>query len=161
MMKRPGDRGRREVRLEDPNAPIPVTQPRPPDSNSIDPEPDRAVDGLGTAGSAAVRPYAWTSGRTRSAYHLELETLVSVGQQGREQLSLLRFEHRIVAELCAQACSVAEIAALLAVPLGVAKVLLGDMAELGLITVHQPVDGDGAVPDLALMERVLSGLRRL
>jgi hypothetical protein len=43
----------------------------------------------------------------------------------------------------------------------VAKVLLGDMAGLGLINVHQTASTDGDKPDLALMERVLSGLRRL
>ncbi|HEY2206397.1 MAG TPA: DUF742 domain-containing protein [Pseudonocardia sp.] len=112
-------------------------------------------------GSSAVRPYAWTRGRTRSGYAMEIETLVSTSGRGRDQLGLLQFEHRSVAELCEQARSVAEVAALLGVPLGVAKVLLGDMAGLGLVVVHQTVSGNGDVPDLALMERVLSGLRRL
>lgn len=53
----------------------------------------------------------------------------------------------------------AEIAALRGVPLGVARVLLGDLAALGAVVVHRTVDAGG--PDLALMERVLSGLRRL
>jgi hypothetical protein len=57
---------------------------------------------------------------------------------------------------------VAEVAALLAIPLGVARVLLGDMAGLGLVIVHQTASSTGkGGPDLALMERVLSGLRRL
>ena len=52
--------------------------------------------------------------------------------------------------------------ALLTIPLGVAKVLLGDMAECGLITVHQTATANGnPTQDCALMERVLSGLRRL
>ena len=42
-----------------------------------------------------------------------------------------------------------------------ARVLLGDMAGLGLVTVHQTASSAGNAPDLALMERVLSGLRRL
>jgi hypothetical protein len=92
---------------------------------------------------------------------LEIETLVSTSGRGREQFGVLQFEHRSVAELCDQARSVAEVAALLGVPLGVAKVLVGDMAGLGLVVVHQTVSGNGDVPDLALMERVLSGLRRL
>jgi Protein of unknown function (DUF742) len=116
----------------------------------------------GVAGaSASVRPYAWTGGRTRSGCDLQLETLVSTSSRGREQLALLAFEHRSVAQLCERAQSVAEIAALLCVPLGVAKVLVGDMAGLGLVVVHQSVGSNGDVPDLALMERVLSGLRRL
>ncbi|MBO0849870.1 MAG: DUF742 domain-containing protein [Pseudonocardia sp.] len=112
-------------------------------------------------GSSAVRPYAWTGGRTRSGYHLEIETLVSTSAKGLEHLDMLQYEHRSVAELCEHARSVAEVAALLAVPLGVAKVLLGDMAGLGLVAVHQTASGNGEAPDLAVMERVLSGLRRL
>jgi|SRR5882757_1730789 len=112
-------------------------------------------------GSTSVRPYAWTRGRTRSGFALEIETLVSTSARGRDQLGGLQYEHRSVAELCDQARSVAEVAALLSVPLGVAKVLVGDMAGLGLVVVHQTVSGNGDVPDLALMERVLSGLRRL
>jgi hypothetical protein len=50
---------------------------------------------------------------------------------------------------------------LLSLPLGVARVLLGDMAGLGLINVHETASANGDTPDLALMERVLSGLRRL
>jgi hypothetical protein len=112
------------------------------------------------AGASAVRPYAWTRGRTKANFDLAIETLVSTSPQGREQLGLLQMEHRSVADLCDQPRSVAEIAALLAIPLGVARVLLGDMAGLGVVTVHQTASS-GSEPDLALMERVLSGLRRL
>jgi uncharacterized protein DUF742 len=124
----------------------------------VEREPDPLSADLG---SSAVRPYAWTRGRTRSGYHLEIETLVSTSAKGLEHLDMLQYEHRSVAELCEHARSVAEVAALLAVPLGVAKVLLGDMAGLGLVAVHQTVSGNGEAPDLAVMERVLSGLRRL
>ena len=55
----------------------------------------------------------------------------------------------------------AEVAALMSLPLGVARVLLSDMAGLGIVTVHQTASSAGNAPDLALMERVLSGLRRL
>lgn len=113
------------------------------------------------ASSTFVRPYAWTRGRTRTGYSLEIETLVTTSQRGREQLALLQLEHRAVADLCQQARSVAEVAALLKVPLGVAKVLVGDMAGIGLVAVHESVRTHGDIPDLSLMERVLSGLRRL
>jgi hypothetical protein len=129
----------------------------PPARYVADPADDPAVE----AGSSAVRPYAWTRGRTKSGYELQIETLVSTSPRGHDQLGVLQFEHRAAAELCEQTRSVAEVAALLSVPLGVAKVLLGDMAGLGLVVVHQTTSGNGDVPDLALMERVLSGLRRL
>ena len=112
-------------------------------------------------GASAVRPYAWTRGRTKSGLDLAIETLVSTSQRGRDQMGLLQMEHRSVAELCEQTRSVAEVAALLSLPLGVARVLLGDMVGIGVVTVHQTASSAGNAPDLALMERVLSGLRRL
>jgi hypothetical protein len=116
-------------------------------------------DGAGAA--SAVRPYTWTRGRTKSGFDLAIETLVSTSPRGRAQVATLQLEHRAVAELCEQTRSVAEVAALLSVPLGVARVVLGDMAGLGVVTVHQTASSAGSAPDLALMERVLSGLRRL
>jgi hypothetical protein len=111
--------------------------------------------------AAAVRPYTWTRGRTKSGFDMAIETLVSTSARGRAQVATLPVEHRAVAELCEQTRSVAEVAALLSLPLGVARVLLGDMAGLGVVTVHQTASSTGNAPDLALMERVLSGLRRL
>jgi hypothetical protein len=108
-----------------------------------------------------VRPYAWTRGRTKSGLELAVEALVSTSQRGREQLAMLQVEHQAVAELCEQTRSVAEVAALLQIPLGVARVLLGDMAGDGVVTVHQSASSTGNMPDLALMDRVLRGLRRL
>lgn len=146
----------------------PVPTP-PPAAAVLPPSPTgpfdiRSIEAeqLGRASSAsAVRPYTWTRGRTKSGFDLAIETLVSTSKRGRDQMGLLQVEHRAVAELCEQARSVAEVAALLSVPLGVARVLLGDMAGLGLVTVHQTASKAGNAPDLALMERVLSGLRRL
>jgi hypothetical protein len=115
-----------------------------------------------TGTAAAVRPYAWTRGRTKSGLDLAIEALVSTSQRARDQMGLLQVEHRAVAELCEQTRSVAEVAALLSIPLGVARVVLGDMVGLNLVTVHQTASSaGGSTPDLALMERVLSGLRRL
>ena len=113
------------------------------------------------AGASAVRPYAWTRGRTKSGLDLAIEALVSTSQRAKDQIGLLQMEHRAVAELCEQTRSVAEVAALLSIPLGVARVVLGDMVGLNLVTVHQTASSAGNEPDLALMERVLSGLRRL
>lgn len=154
---------RRNEQAEVEQAPEPEQQVRqqPPtweQPQVEEPDPYQPADG---GGSSVVRPYTWTRGRTRSGFALEIETLVSTSTRGREQFGVLQFEHRSVAELCDQARSVAEVAALLGVPLGVAKVLVGDMAGLGLVVVHQTVSSNGDVPDLALMERVLSGLRRL
>jgi hypothetical protein len=108
-----------------------------------------------------VRPYAWTGGRTKSTVELRLESLLTTTDRARDGRFRLQAEHQAVAELCGRPRSVAEVSALMAVPLGVARVLLGDMAELGLVTVHKTAQGGGNASHLKLMERVLSGLRRL
>ncbi|MFN2494542.1 MAG: DUF742 domain-containing protein [Pseudonocardiaceae bacterium] len=111
--------------------------------------------------ASAVRPYPWTRGRTRPVYDLAVEALVSTSPQGRDLAALTSVEHRAVAELCRTPRSVAEVAALLCLPLGVARVLLGDMAEIGLVVVHRTATSSGEVSEFDFMERVLSGLRRL
>jgi hypothetical protein len=111
--------------------------------------------------AAIVRPYAWTGGRTKSTVDLRIEAMVSTSERGEDINALPQVEHRSIAEICAEPRSVAEVATLLAVPLGVAKVLLGDMAGLGLVIVHKTATGGANKAHLKLMERVLSGLRRL
>jgi hypothetical protein len=154
--------GRRRPTAEPEHPPRPTPSPvlapeHYGEASAAEPGPE-----LPDGGSAsAVRPYTWTRGRTKSGLDLAIETLVSTSARGRTQVTTLQVEHRAVAELCEQTRSVAEIAAMLSVPLGVARVLLGDMAGLGLVTVHQTASSAGSAPDLALMERVLSGLRRL
>ncbi|MGH3949508.1 MAG: DUF742 domain-containing protein [Pseudonocardiaceae bacterium] len=112
--------------------------------------------------TARVRPYMLTGGRTRAKYALELETLVSANQGVLVEESPARIEHRSIVEACPSPRSVAEIAVSLRMPLGVARVLVSDAADAGLITVHKTISGtDGAEAHLLLMERVLSGLRRL
>lgn len=132
-----------------------------PPTGPIDASPFEPEQAEQDPGASAVRPYTWTRGRTKSGFDLAIETLLSTSRRGREQMGMLQVEHRAVAELCGETRSVAEVAALLSLPLGVARVLLGDMAGLGLVTVHQTASSAGNAPDLALMERVLSGLRRL
>jgi Protein of unknown function (DUF742) len=111
--------------------------------------------------ASVVRPYTWTRGRTAPVFDLAVETLVSTSERGRDMALLATEENRAVAELCRAPRSVAEVAALLSLPLGVARVLLADMAHIGLVVVHRSANGSGNMPDMILMERVLSGLRRL
>lgn len=111
--------------------------------------------------ASAVRPYTWTTGRPRPAYDLAVEALVSTSPQGRDVAALASVEHRAVAELCRAPRSVAEVAALLCLSLGMARVLLRNMADIGLVVVHRTATSSGEVPEPGFMERVLSGLRRL
>ncbi|MEV4143156.1 DUF742 domain-containing protein [Amycolatopsis sp. NPDC049691] len=108
-----------------------------------------------------VRPYVLTRGRTQSRRHLAIEALVSTRAGAPWSGAKLTGEFRSVRSLCLHPRSVAEVAARLSVPLGVARVLLDDMAEQGLITIHDTRVNTEGRPAVALMERVLHGLRRL
>jgi hypothetical protein len=112
--------------------------------------------------SGFVRPYAMTGGRTRPRYQLAIEALVSTIAEP-ERLRGQLPEHQRICQLCREVKSIAEISALLTIPLGVVRILVADLAEAGLVTIHQP-GGDesaGGQPDVTLLERVLSGLRKL
>jgi uncharacterized protein DUF742 len=111
--------------------------------------------------SALVRPYFKTGGRTRPDYDLAIEALVSTSDRGRSPDASVRPEHRSICGLCLDTRSVAEVAAHLRLPLGAAKVLIGDMAGMGLVLIHQSGMVVGDRPSIEFMERVLSGLRRL
>ncbi|MCU7822717.1 DUF742 domain-containing protein [Kitasatospora sp. DSM 101779] len=109
-----------------------------------------------------IRPFAMTGGRTRPRYELAIEALVSASVDPARLASLLP-EHQRICTLCTDVKSVAEVSALLGLPLGVARILVADLAEAGLVTIHQPAAGgeSGNQPDVTLLERVLSGLRKL
>ncbi|GAA3217391.1 DUF742 domain-containing protein [Nonomuraea helvata] len=109
--------------------------------------------------SSLVRMYAVTGGRTAPRTKLAMEALVSSATSAQLGPTYTR-EYRAISELCRQVRSVAEISALLSVPLGVARVLVADMEADGLVRVYQP-QLDAGLPDRGLLERVLSGLRRL
>jgi hypothetical protein len=162
----------RRAKRKPPAPPDPPRQGEPdPPVSTVDPTVARAAEALdieglaadlGSAGDAAiVRPYSWTRGRTRSAMELRIEALVTTSERGDDLETVSHSEHRAVAELCREPRSIAEVATLLKVPLGVAKVLVGDMANLGLVVVHKTATGGANKQHLLLMERVLSGLRRL
>ncbi|CAL9557978.1 hypothetical protein SUDANB95_04535 [Actinosynnema sp. ALI-1.44] len=107
-----------------------------------------------------VRPYAWTRGRTSSQHDLRIETLVSLEEHGiAKAMRDTTPEQRAIVELCATTRSVAEVSALLTLPLGVVRVLLGDLIDMGVVAVTSVNAAAG--PDLALMQRVLHGLRNL
>jgi hypothetical protein len=111
------------------------------------------------------RPYVVTGGRTHSAANadLEIEALASLTSEGRAALPMLTDEWGLIAELCSEGfCSIAELSAYLQVPLGVTRVLVGDLVTEGILAVHRPETSKfGDRPGRDLLERVLEGLRRL
>jgi hypothetical protein len=110
-----------------------------------------------------VRPYSRTGGRTRPVRDLDLEALVVTTTRATDPATahLLSHEHSTVIELCEDTVSVAEIAARMAVPLGVARVIIADMLQLGLVEVLKTSATAGDERDPTFLRRVLSGLQRL
>lgn len=126
-------------------------------SGQSDSRGGRAADG---SGSSLVRPYAVTGGRTKPRYQLEIEAMVAASHYEARDLSVLSPECQAILGFCRDWRSVAEISAVLRMPLGVARILIADMAAEGLVRIHQ-LDHEQGRPDLNLLERVLSGLRKL
>jgi hypothetical protein len=108
-----------------------------------------------------LRPYAMTEGRTEpTGSNLAIEDLVALPGGTGEPPPWLSLEHRMIALACRETMSVAELAARVDLPLGVTRVLVGDLADQGMVTVHQAPSHTGG-PDVALLEQVLQGLRQL
>lgn len=108
-----------------------------------------------------VPAYALTEGRTRSVGHdLPWETVVTTTPAGLAAHQRLQFEQARIVELCQRPLSVAEIAAVLRVPLGVARVLVSDLSTAGLLAMHVPQLDDSGRPAVEVLERLLAGLKR-
>ncbi|WP_181776973.1 DUF742 domain-containing protein [Amycolatopsis pittospori] len=141
------------------SAPSPIRQSPPRPASSAGSAPASVY--LPPASGSRVRPYTRTGGRTRTAHDLALEALVSTSDDGRRYRGVRTIEHRQICDLCLDTRSIAEIAAHLRLPLGVVKVLVGDMADAGLVLIHQTELIMGDSSSRAFMERVLQGLRAL
>ena len=113
---------------------------------------DRARSGKGEL--RLVRPYALTKGRTRPVgFDLPIETLVSSSEKG-QATDNLRLEWRQIG------LAGMFVLIFLHVPLGVARVLVGDLLADGLVNVHRPVH-DAGRPSPTVLKKVLHGLQRL
>ncbi|NEC69181.1 DUF742 domain-containing protein [Streptomyces sp. SID9727] len=112
-----------------------------------------------------VRPYAMTRGRTSSAsrHRLDLIAIVVPGPAADEPDSDRRLspEHVEILELCGELPqSIAELASSLDLPVGVVRVLVGDLVDDELVHVTRPVP-PAELPDVNLLREVINGLRAL
>jgi hypothetical protein len=126
------------------------------------------------AAGPVVRPYAMTRGRTRSSVEqgrLDLIALIVADVSGNDGRApdfddlhddhTLAPEHLDIVVLCrAEPQSVAELAAGLDVPVGVVRVLIGDLIDAGLVRVTRPVP-PAELPDESILREVINGLRAL
>jgi Protein of unknown function (DUF742) len=132
----------------------------PPQRQSYNPAQQQYPAEEEGSSTRLVRPYTVTGGRTQPRYKLALEALVTATVYEPRDLSVLAPECQAILQFCLDWRSVAEISAVLRLPLGVARILVADMSADGLVRIHQRDDSEGR-PDLNLLERVLSGLRKI
>jgi hypothetical protein len=140
----------------------------PPD-DADEPPPDRPYLAVGNhdgetvpdgTGVSSLRPYLLTSGRVEPVDQtLEIEAQVVTSDLGLASYGQLAFEHRDIVALCATSMSIAEVAARLRLHIGVARVLVADLAASGYLIVRRP-----SLPltqDPNLIERVIRGLEAI
>jgi hypothetical protein len=110
-----------------------------------------------------VRPYVVTRGRThRAGSDLPIETVVVAVGSVDMLPGYVPSEAAAMLRLCADPMSIAELAARARVPVGVARVLVADLDELGLIRLGRVADADADEQhNVALLERLLDGIRAL
>ncbi|MCW2871531.1 DUF742 domain-containing protein [Actinacidiphila oryziradicis] len=110
-----------------------------------------------------VRPYAMTGGRTRpdtGGGRLDLIAQV-FAEPGAADDPALAPEHTMILALCrGEPLSVAELAADSDLPVGVVRVLLGDLLARGNVRVLGPVP-PAQLPDEHILREVINGLRAL
>jgi hypothetical protein len=131
---------------------------------------DRPLDGpvgrrderwVDEAAGPVVRPYAIARGRTRPRGE-QLDLVTILAETGQEPPMRARFspEERRVLDLCRNPCTVADLASDLNLPLGVVRVLAGDLVHQGMLEIRRKRPAT-ARPDQRLLQKVLDDLKAL
>ena len=101
-----------------------------------------------------VRPFVITGGRTRAIDEsLRIETMVQTVGRPRDDLD---FEKARIVDYCYEPMSIAEIAAGIGLPLGVAMVIVGDLVDDGCLETTNPVE-----IELSTITRMIERVRAL
>ncbi len=110
------------------------------------------------AAGPLVRSFALTGGRARpQAAGLELLTYVVATESAAALRHQLHPEHQAILDRARTPASVAEIASYVDLPVGVVRVLLGDLVDRGAITLLET----HSTPDDDLLKAVIHGLQSL
>lgn len=108
-------------------------------------------------GGRVVPVFAVTGGRTRAGDHdLPIESVVTATDVDASELQL---EYRTIVALAGRPISLVEVGAKLGVPIGVARVLVSDLAASGHLVVHAPPPSTAGGPSAQVLGRLLEGLR--
>ena len=117
---------------------------------------------LDAQAGAVVRPYALTRGRTRHTgepFDLVSTVIATNGRVGDP--GVLAPEHISVLQAVRRPMTVVDIASDVDLPLGVVRILLGDLRDLGLVAINAPVTMKVRQVDKNTLREVLYGLRAL
>jgi len=124
-------------------------------------EPWAGHDWLDKEAGPVVRPYTVTGGRARPVTgKLDLLSYVEALYAPDADVIHLQPEHRSILNLTRTALSVAEIAAHLDLPVGVVRVLIGDLVQANLVSTFSPGTAVHP-PDESILQAVIDGLRAL
>jgi hypothetical protein len=123
-------------------------------------EPEVETRRLSPPAARIVRPYALTAGRTRAAVDLPLEATLRLDTSATRRAWAEDLQGKIIG-LC-DLRSVAEVSALVQRPIGVVRVLLGDLVQQGYVHVQATLTETSTDDErFDLLERTLRGLRAL
>ena len=117
--------------------------------------------GPGGESSAArfVRSYTITAGRTKAVVDLPLEATLRIQTSSAGGDADLGVGAQRVLDVCDRR-SVAEVSALTSMPIGVVRVLLGDLVHDGRVRVQATLTESSSKDErIELIERTLRGLR--
>jgi hypothetical protein len=108
-----------------------------------------------------VRPYAMVRGRTESRQgRLDLIAFVVTVVDTLDEWMQMEPEHHRILDLCRHPRTVTEVAARLRLPVGVVRVMLGDLLDAQAVLIREPAD-PASRPSLDVIREVLDGLRAL
>src|ERR1700739_1976390 len=114
------------------------------------------------AEASLVRPYTLTAGRTKASVELPLEAPVQTLQSALYHRWPPNDVRGRIVQLCVKSPSVAEISALLDLPLGVTRVLVGYLGTSGYLQVNRTLTERSTHDERReLIGRTLRGLRAL
>lgn len=145
--------------VDDPHDPLPAPAVRPfldrGKSLGRIPEPDPFDPSL-----QGVRAFAITNGRAHAAVPLEFETMLQATPAAVAGQAVLRFERAEIVRRCThEPLSVAELSALLRLPIGAVRVVAADLLAEGLLQAFQPAEN--VADDVLLLTRLIAGVRAL
>lgn len=124
-------------------------------TNHLSDHVDEDEDG---EGGRLIRPYAITGGRTGVDTDISLEAQIQASSRSATLVQAYRWEAARLIGLVQEPMALIEIAARLDIPIGVARVLVADLVDDGVVVIHVPQTTQSFS---SLLERVLDGVRNL